>query len=278
MPVSLTKVCALGVPIVLLVLTALAGYVHSQSRHLSLPIPTALTIFTLFLPLASYITTHLATPALRKRNLSTSLLAILIAQLIYETIIVTLAATYVVPSPNLSCGLDSRWRVLYSKRDARSIRRIQDAFDCCGLNSLRDRAWPFKNNAREDGNCVDMFHRQRSCAKDWRSAERGTAGLVLIVALGVFIVKLLSIVVVMSNSSMGGKHGLFRWQATPDEEESEEARRASMRRLIENGSASAEPYNDDDRVSGSHNTENNDLEPRVQPSTLTENGREWRDI
>lgn len=168
------------------------SYVHSQARHLSLPIPTALTIFALFLPLASYITTHLAKPALRKRNLSTALMAILFAQLIYETIIATLAATYVFPSPNLNCGLDSRWRVLYSKKDARSIRRIQDAFDCCGLNSIRDRAWPFKTDAREDGNCADMFHRQRSCAKDWRSAERGAAGLVLIVALGVFILKVSS--------------------------------------------------------------------------------------
>lgn len=81
----------------------------------------------------------------------------------------------------------------------------------------------------------------------------------------------------MSNNTVGGRHGLFRWQTEPAEEESEEARRASMRRLIENGSATAEPYNDDDIVGNARNGESNNPEHRVQPSALTENGREWRD-
>lgn len=174
-----------------LLLTNFFRYSYSQIRFLSLPISPALAITTIILPLAITLSTQ-AAYRLRSqafRAWPALYVALFAFQLIYETIIATLSLTYMVPN----CGLEEQWARLFQNKDGDAIRRIQDRFNCCGLNSAVDRAWPFQHGRPEDGHgadqCRRMFGRDRPCAGPWGQAERNNAGLLFTVALVIFIVK-----------------------------------------------------------------------------------------
>lgn len=170
------------------------SYAYHQILNLSLPIPPALGLFTLVLPLITGFSTQGARSLIQRSKhdqyqLTLPLIAVLGFQLIYETAIATLAVTHILPPDSLACGLESRWLKLWRKKDARAIRAIQDRFDCCGFNSLKDRAWPFSSATA----CMAAYpKRQKSCVGEWRGAEQTTAGLLLLVALIVFALKVRS--------------------------------------------------------------------------------------
>lgn len=108
---------------------------------------------------------------------------------IYETVVSTLALTHMVPPDDLNCALERRWLRLYANHDARAIKRIQEAHQCCGLMTTKDKAWPFQDaNHRADA-CVRAFDRTKSCFRDWRQDEQVFAGLLLFVALTTLILK-----------------------------------------------------------------------------------------
>jgi hypothetical protein len=94
-----------------------------------------------------------------------------------------------IPPSSLHCGLKERWYTLYNWKDGDAIRRIQDAFDCCGLDTVKDRAWPFSFNGAST--CAKDFGRKNSCFGAWRKEEQIQAGLLLLVAVLVFVVKVL---------------------------------------------------------------------------------------
>lgn len=92
------------------------------------------------------------------------------------------------PPETLRCSLNDTWGRLFGNiehRDGRAIRAIQDSFNCCGLNSVKDRAFPFG----EPSTCAVVYDRTKSCFGPWRQAEQVNAGLLLLVAVVVFIVK-----------------------------------------------------------------------------------------
>lgn len=99
--------------------------------------------------------------------------------------------TYILPPSALKCGLNEKWQLLFVQKDWDAIRAIQDALDCCGLNSVVDRAFPFVPSGRS--NCTEIFGRNKSCFADWRKAEQTNAGLFLLVAFVVFLIKVLFI-------------------------------------------------------------------------------------
>lgn len=103
----------------------------------------------------------------------------------YETIVATLAMTYLVPPSALKCGLNDRWQFLFREKNEKAIRAIQDSFDCCGLNSVVDRAFPFSSDRSK---CPEFYGRNQSCFAAWRKAEQANAGLLLLVALVVFMI------------------------------------------------------------------------------------------
>lgn len=105
----------------------------------------------------------------------------------YETIIATFAITYIVPPSNLQCGLNDRWAKLFREKNWGAIRAVQDSFNCCGLNSVLDRAWPNVDQQRSP--CAENYGRSTSCFGPWRQAEQTHAGLLLLVAVVVFIIK-----------------------------------------------------------------------------------------
>lgn len=127
--------------------------------------------------------------SLAQRHRSLYAILILAFQLVYETVIATLALTYMIPSPGLNCGLDEQWKNLWRTKDENAVRRIQDRYDCCGFNSLVDRAWPFVRKGIEPNACQTMFNRTRACAGPWRQAQQVNAGIFLTVAAVVFVAK-----------------------------------------------------------------------------------------
>ncbi|KAI9050509.1 hypothetical protein LZ554_005671 [Drepanopeziza brunnea f. sp. 'monogermtubi'] len=275
----LTRLTLLAVPLLLLVLIAIAGYAYTQIRFLNLPIPLSLALFTVVLPFIAGITIQGSYGLIRRTSdtgpyqLTIPPIAVIGFQLIYETVVATLALTHILPPSALQCGLESKWYQLYNAKDGAAIRAIQDAFNCCGFNSVRDKSWPFG----QPSTCAATFNRSQPCVGSWRRAEQINAGLLLLVAVTVFIVKVLSIISLLTSTPF------TQWarQIKRIGHHSEEAEdnRAHMRRLIEEN---AEEYHDEpteeepatralDAPNGAH-----DQGPRVEPSQLTDSGHEWR--
>ncbi|KAH0170377.1 hypothetical protein KCU67_g2667, partial [Aureobasidium melanogenum] len=183
-------------------LTAMAAYAVHQTSTLSLPIPSSLTTLALALPpfaglcmetstaLASSLAQH---PKLRHRHarnfpavLLPSTLTIL-GLLVYITVVATLSGTHVSPIGGLGCALREKWQSMFHEKNAGKIKRVQDAFDCCGLRSVRDMPFPFPGHGGTVDTCSQRFDRHVGCESAWRDKERTVAGLMIGVAVGVFI-------------------------------------------------------------------------------------------
>src|SRR5947207_7391534 len=109
----------------------LLSYAYHRIRTLSLPIPTAYAIFSLLLPaVTGFSIRSMELIVDRKQYISISghhkdqphclplfVIAIFALQLIYESVMLTLAFTYMVPTDALDCGLDQQWLHIYQKKD-----------------------------------------------------------------------------------------------------------------------------------------------------------------
>ena len=150
-------------------------------------------LLTVVLPLITGVSTYEVYGLINQSNrreqnqLTIPLIAIIGFQLIYETIIATLSLTYLIPPNSLHCGLNDKWQQLFVARDERSLKTIQDSFDCCGFKTPKDRAWPFRE--QKPSPCAEALGRTKSCLGEWKKAEQVNAGLFLLVALVVFIIK-----------------------------------------------------------------------------------------
>lgn len=109
--------------------------------------------------------------------------------IIYETAIATLALTHMAPPSELICGLERHWGALFSNKNADAIRRIQEQFQCCGFRNVQDRAWPFPDRRHTARACVEAFGRSSSCLGGWRQMEQVTGGLILLIAVVTFLLK-----------------------------------------------------------------------------------------
>lgn len=164
--------------------------------------PKALGLFTVVLPLITGVSTHGTSILVQraskreKAQLTLPLLAVIGFQLVYETIVATLAITHIIPPSNLTCGLNEKWTFLFKTKNEKAIQSIQDSLQCCGLNSVKDRAWPFAtvdNGHTVPSKCAEYTGRTNSCFGDWRRAEQINAGMIFLVAVTVFIVKVVHI-------------------------------------------------------------------------------------
>jgi hypothetical protein len=117
------------------------------------------------------------------------LIAVIGFQLIYETVVATLALTYIMPPSSLDCGLETKWQKLFVEKNGKAIKAIQDAFECCGFHSVKDRSWPFPSPADHPSTCAARFERNVSCLGAWKQAEQINAGLFILVAVVVFVIK-----------------------------------------------------------------------------------------
>lgn len=80
-----------------------------------------------------------------------------------------------------------KWQSLFHDKNADKIKRIQEAFDCCGFRSVRDMPWPFPSHDVSIDTCTQRFDRHVGCEGAWRDKERLVAGLMIGVAAGVFL-------------------------------------------------------------------------------------------
>ncbi|KAL8760596.1 MAG: hypothetical protein Q9184_003228 [Pyrenodesmia sp. 2 TL-2023] len=197
MPSNKVVIHAIVLPI-LIALSIIAAITLSQTLHLSLPIPPATPTAAIILPLLTGISIQAAqslfahpTPSLSKRRTPPQWLlpATFLFLTIYETVLATLSITQLVPSDALTCQLSERWLGLWKAHDGNAIRRIQDAHQCCGFRTVKNMAWPFDGD-QGAGTCRTMYGRDRSCLGAWRRDQQVFAGLVLLVAVGTFAVKI----------------------------------------------------------------------------------------
>jgi hypothetical protein len=192
----------------------LHSYVLWTIESHSIPIPTALSALTLALPTITGLAVEIISkPTKHSTNgISSSIsrptstrvrpptLGVL---LIFQTVLATLAGTYLAPADSLTCGLQTQWLALFRAKDVRRIRAIQDALECCGFRSPQDMAFPFPP---APSSCPDTFGRDRSCLSPWRAEERTMAALLLGVVVLVVLWQTLVLVGPQSPASWFGSH------------------------------------------------------------------------
>ena len=110
-------------------------------------------------------------------------------QTIMSTIADTVALAYLFPDRILSCNLEQQWQGFFQLKNAHAIRSIQDEFRCCGLRSLHDRAWPFKDRTHGDNACELQLGYQRSCFAPWREQQQNTSWMIFAAVSFVFAAK-----------------------------------------------------------------------------------------
>ncbi|KAI1084065.1 hypothetical protein F5B20DRAFT_526598 [Whalleya microplaca] len=254
-------------PLLIAALIAIAIYVQVSSSTLSLPLSTATTVLTILLPLIAAANAFF-TPNLRRlllRKASPALLPLLIPALqilqgILTVILATLSFEGFIPGQNLNCNMEGNWQRLWHLHDNRAIERIQDAFNCCGFNSVKDRDFP-------SGQCVEVYRRHEPCVEPWRASMQRNAGFEFAVALAVGILQLAHL-------------ALLRLR-TPGNSRAAGYRRVDAREgLLEDGQAdsSDDEAGGNDGTSGSgrnYGALGNGSGPRVEPSALGEERNQW---
>lgn len=171
-----------------------ASFVLVDSSHVSLPISWGTRILTLALPILA--TANIFYPRMlertfpeRKRTV-VALYIHVVLQIIQGIVTVVVATLYgegILSGPNLDCNLHTRWQQLWRSHDARSIERIQDTFNCCGLLSLRDMSEPHRGT--DTTLCGTMYHRSTPCAGPWTSAMQRNSGVGFAVAIAVGVIQ-----------------------------------------------------------------------------------------
>jgi len=76
---------------------------------------------------------------------------------------------------------------MFRAKDGEAVARIQDAFSCCGLRSSRDMAFPFPDRTHGADACEVRYERMQGCFEAWEGRERVVAGIMMAVAVGVFL-------------------------------------------------------------------------------------------
>ncbi|KAF4505742.1 hypothetical protein G6O67_007659 [Ophiocordyceps sinensis] len=187
--------------LVLLLLLGVAIYEHINSTALSLPFSRALTIATVLLPLLAAINAICYTRLDRLTSFRRALaIALQALQAVLGIVLATLFFSHVVPSAGRECLLTTTWQRLFSAHDAASIRRIQDAFNCCGFNTVQDRPWPFPHQ-QSPSECAVTHGRNTACAEPWQMALQRNSGLEFGVVLAVGLFQLASLLMAGAFSS-----------------------------------------------------------------------------
>ncbi|QUC21949.1 uncharacterized protein UV8b_06190 [Ustilaginoidea virens] len=174
-------------------LFAVAVVVHFHADHLSLPVSSVITILVVVLPIAAFLNAYIYPNLLRSshsfaaRSAASRLAPVILqsAQALVTAVLATLLLEAVVPSPALHFLLEYEWDKLYRAEDSNHLMYIQDTYNCCGLDSVDDRAYPFVH--APGGSCAEMHGRTTPCRRPWKIALQFFAGtdfaIVVIVAL-----------------------------------------------------------------------------------------------
>ncbi|QDS73926.1 hypothetical protein FKW77_007731 [Venturia effusa] len=274
----------------LLLLTLLSGYSLHASRFHSLPIPRPLSAFILALPLmsglviSSITTLPSSKPLLLKsstptRNPQWQNYALLLLTIL-ATVLATLSGEHLPSSPTQTCALDTKWQSMFSKHDGKSIQRIQDAFDCCGLHSVLDKAYPFPSKNVGADACSKTFGRTKSCFGEWRAEEKRVAGLGLVVIFGVVLWEVIILALYKTKNKKW-------WSHIPGIDDHDTENQINGHRVLSLGDAGEEDASErdgerrgryldqPDTAAGDGDVDTPLNQSRVQPSQLRDEAAEW---
>ncbi|KAI2620831.1 hypothetical protein GGS21DRAFT_494799 [Xylaria nigripes] len=247
-------------PLLMIALIAIAIYVQVTTSTLSLPIATWTTVLTILIPLfTTAVIFH--TPVLHRLAGSSTTRQLLLPALHIlhgglALIIATLAAQGFSSNRIIDCGLYGNWQELWHTHNGRAIERIQNAFDCCGFRSIRDRGWPPQH-------CPDIYNRYSSCETPWRASMLRTSGLQFGIAVLVGLIQLAHLAYLNQRSARANRAQDFKRLPR-------HAGTGESDRLIENG---IEPYEDNEEATDSADRNNSrpslpaaeNAAPRVEP-------------
>ncbi|KAH7155347.1 hypothetical protein B0J13DRAFT_223766 [Dactylonectria estremocensis] len=214
---------------------AVAVFVRLHSTSLSLPISSTASILAIVLPIGAlfnaYFYPRLARSASTGRLAELAPVVLQTLQALATTILATLLFADVPASQALDCKLDTKWLAMFRAHDAAGIRAIQDAFNCCGLNSVKDRAYPFPGMGAST--CAETYGRTLACRAPWKSATQAMSGVDVAALTGVGLMQIIGLLVV--------KWGLPRWLFALRRRR-EQAGRESRRSLLTDGSTGDEEH------------------------------------
>ncbi|EKV05819.1 hypothetical protein PDIG_80160 [Penicillium digitatum PHI26] len=169
----------------------------SRATALFLPLPTWVpAVATLLSPIT--VLTLIATQILSARvnnetarNYRWTTISSILDQVqtVISIIVATVALVYLFPDRILSCNLNEQWQEFFQSKNSQAIRSIQDEFRCCGLRSLHDRAWPFKDRNHGENACELQLGYRRSCSAPWREHQQLTSWMVFAAVVFVFAAK-----------------------------------------------------------------------------------------
>jgi hypothetical protein len=287
----------------------MCSYEHTNSVTLSLPLSPVLTFLTILLPLFAAANATALPYLLREKARSPARLLVKLAhpavaqgiQRILIVVLATLYTTYMVPGASRDCSLSTIWSRLFRAKDAQSVKAIQDAFECCGFRSVKDMAWPFPP---VDVACAQRFDRALPCRGPWSSALQRSAGVelgvVVIVAIlqvckrptrtrettmcaNAFVTQIVSLVFPQQFAARFHESSWRRFFGGRRRHGSDFGPSPS-RPLITDRDVSAEEAGEEVGSAGQTNgyhygalDERTGDGPRIQPSSLRQEGNEWRD-
>ncbi|PYH94929.1 hypothetical protein BO71DRAFT_449792 [Aspergillus ellipticus CBS 707.79] len=187
---TIATVIASACAVISLVLGALSW---SRTTSLYLPLPQWLPGLATFLPaitaLALVLTHRLPTTGAPHHRFQTLLPILSHIHSILSTLVAAVALAYLYPENILNCRLDQEWLTNFRTRNAEPIRTIQDHFRCCGLRSIHDRAWPFKDRTHGDDACEVQLGYGQSCLVPWMQQQQGASWMVFAAAVLVLVMK-----------------------------------------------------------------------------------------
>lgn len=152
----------------------LAAVAWARINEFSLPLPAALPAINVLIPLLTAILWPIVrslTARARKHALQALLPYLAHASKLIPFILLILSLVYAVPSDMQSCAVETQWLRMFRNKDERAIRSIQTRLQCCGFNSVHDRAWPFPSRGVGSDACERTQGYHVACGPGWRQEE-----------------------------------------------------------------------------------------------------------
>jgi hypothetical protein len=268
------------------VLFAIATVVHFNSVSLSLPISPVISVLAAVLPIAGFLNAYVYPSLLyashsdschqsgvlaRFRKMSPFILQTL--QALVAAVLATLLLEGAVPSQVMRCVIENRWLAMFRAHDAGSIRHIQDRFDCCGFNSVRDRGYPFPGSA--PSTCPETYGRNVACRPAWTTAMQMTTGMDFGVVVAAELLQLFGLWMMTEGTNWWTAWRSTKWIQPVRQSESSQPLLTGPDQHGDEETGQQRGQQSGPRPYGA--TEDDGARPRVEPSALSQEHNEWRD-
>jgi len=148
-----------------------------QFQRLTFPFPSLIPLTTITLALIALVVIWLDdTKALPSQDEARSVILVFLAYIIHliPVILTVWSATYVFSTDIRACRTELQWKRWFQSKNEDAIRSVQSLCHCCGLNSMRDRAWPFPSHNVDATTCERTSGFSTACGPIWQEKLRAT--------------------------------------------------------------------------------------------------------